>query len=53
VQRSVDVLQNKGVVKELSREIEKLEGAYEDGFNKYIEQLMAYQVPQPQTDNWT
>jgi radical SAM superfamily enzyme YgiQ (UPF0313 family) len=53
VQRSVDVLQDEGVVKELSREIERLEGAYEDGFNKYIEQLMAYQVPQPQTDNWT
>ena len=53
VQRSVDVLQDKGVVKELSREIERLEGAGENGFNKYIEQLMAYQVPQPQTDNWT
>jgi radical SAM superfamily enzyme YgiQ (UPF0313 family) len=53
VQRSVDVLQDEGVVKELSREIERLEGACENGFNKYIEQLMAYQVPQPQTDNWT
>jgi radical SAM superfamily enzyme YgiQ (UPF0313 family) len=53
VQRSVDVVQDERVAKELSREIERLEGTCENGFNKYIEQLMAYQVPQPQTDNWT
>jgi len=33
--------------------IERLEETRENGFNKYIEQPMAYQVPQPQTDNWT
>ena len=53
VQRSVDTVEDESVVKQLSREIERLGGSSENGFNKYIEQLMACQVPQPQTDNWT
>ena len=53
VQRSVDTVEDESVLKQLSGEIERLEGSCENGFNKYIEQLMAYQVPQPQTGNWT
>jgi hypothetical protein len=33
-------------------EIEKLEMSGEDGFDKYIETLMSYQLPQPQTEDW-
>jgi len=39
-------------MKKILPEIEKLEKGEEDGFNKYIETLMSYQLPQPQTDNW-
>jgi hypothetical protein len=34
-------------------DIEKIENNGKDEFNKYIQHLMAYQLPQPQTDNWT
>ena len=53
VQRSVDVVEDEVVAKKIAREIERLEESSENGFNNYIERLMAYQVPQPQTDNWT
>ena len=53
VQRSVDSVEDEVAVKKLAREIDRLEGSSENGFNNYIERLMAYQVPQPQTDNWT
>jgi radical SAM superfamily enzyme len=53
VQQSIDAVKDMTVVRQLSREIERLEGSCENGFYKYIEQLMAYQVPEPQTDNWT
>ena len=33
-------------------EIEKLEKDGEDGFNRYIDLLKSYQLPQPQTENW-
>ncbi len=32
--------------------IEELEKEGEDGFNRYIDHLKSYQLPQPQTDNW-
>lgn len=51
--RPIDVVKNEKVLKDISREIEKLEKGEEDGFNKYIRMLMTYQLPQPQTDNWT
>ena len=48
----IDVVMNENAMKQLRPEIEKLEKAGEDGFNKYIQHLMSYQIPQPQTDNW-
>lgn len=49
----VDVVTDEKVMKQISREIEKLDKSDEDGFNKHIRQLMSYQLPQPQTNNWT
>lgn len=48
----VDVVLNENVMRQIVPEIEKLEKREEDGFNKYIQTLMSYQLPQPQTDNW-
>ncbi|MCX5805232.1 MAG: radical SAM protein [Proteobacteria bacterium] len=49
---ALNVVQDEGVMKKILPEIEKLERGEEDGFNKYIETLMSYQLPQPQTDEW-
>ena len=48
----VDVVKDEKVMKQISREIEKLDKSDDDGFNKHIRQLMSYQLPQPQTNNW-
>ena len=46
----VEIVLDEKVMKEVLPEIEKLERGDLDGFNRYIETLMAYMIPQPQTD---
>ena len=46
----VDVVLDEKVMKEVLPEIEKLERGDPDGFNRTIETLMSYMIPQPQTD---
>jgi radical SAM superfamily enzyme len=46
----VDIVLDEKVMKEVLPEIEKLERGDRDGFNRYIETLMSYMIPQPQTD---
>jgi radical SAM superfamily enzyme YgiQ (UPF0313 family) len=48
----IDVVLDEATMRRIRPEIEKLERGSEDGFNKYIQTLMSYQIPQPQTDNW-
>ncbi|HOP48465.1 MAG TPA: radical SAM protein [Desulfobacteraceae bacterium] len=51
-QRPIDSVKDEKVLKEVSREIERLEKNGEDGFNSYIRHLMSFQLPQPQTSDW-
>ena len=46
----VDIVLDEKVMREVLPEIEKLERGDPDGFNRYIETLMSYMIPQPQTD---
>lgn len=46
----VDIVFDERVMKQVLPEIEKLERGEPDGFNRYIETLMSYMIPQPQTD---
>ena len=46
----VDIVFDERVMKQVLPEIEKLERDELDGFNRYIETLMSYMIPQPQTD---
>lgn len=46
----VDVVLNERVMKEVLPEVEKLGRGEQDGFHRYIETLMSYMIPQPQTD---
>jgi hypothetical protein len=46
----VDIVLNETVMKQVLPEIEKLQRGDPDGFNRYIETLMSYMIPQPQTD---
>jgi hypothetical protein len=46
----VDIVLDENVMKQVLPEIEKLEEGDPDGFNRYIETLMSYMIPQPQTD---
>ena len=46
----IDLVLDETVMEKVRPEIEKLEKAGPDGFNRYIETLMAYMIPQPQTD---
>jgi hypothetical protein len=46
----VEMVLDEKVMKEVMPEIEKLERGDPDGFNRYIETLMSYMIPQPQTD---
>ncbi|HEY3276024.1 MAG TPA: radical SAM protein [Syntrophorhabdaceae bacterium] len=48
----IDVVLNESTMRQIRPEIAKLEGGCADGFDKYIQNLMSYQIPQPQTDNW-
>jgi radical SAM superfamily enzyme len=49
----VDVVYDEDLLKQVLPELERIEKSGKDGFNKYIQHLMSYQLPQPQTDNWT
>ena len=51
-QRLDDFVRDESMLDQISSEIEKMEKNGKDGFNKYIQHLMSYQLPQPQTDNW-
>jgi len=46
----VDIVLDERVMKQVLPEFEKLERSEPDGFNRYIETLMSYMIPQPQTD---
>jgi hypothetical protein len=46
----VEIVLDEKVMKEVLPQIEKLERDAPDGFNRYIETLMSYMIPQPQTD---
>jgi len=46
----VDIVLDERVMKEVLPKVEKLEQGEPDGFNRYIETLMSYMIPQPQTD---
>jgi radical SAM superfamily enzyme len=46
----VDIVLDEKVMKQVLPEIEKLERGDPDGFNRYIDTLMSYMIPQPQTD---
>jgi radical SAM superfamily enzyme YgiQ (UPF0313 family) len=48
----LDVVNDERILKQVIPEIEKLEKDGEDGFDKYIEVLKSYQLPQPQTEEW-
>jgi radical SAM superfamily enzyme len=50
--RPQDVVNDPEVLRQVLPEIEKLENAGEDGFNRYIDVLKSHQLPQPQTDEW-
>lgn len=49
----LDVVDDKRTMEKILPEIKKLESEGPDGFDRYIWMLMTYQLPQPQTDNWT
>jgi len=46
----IDIVLDERVMKQVLPEVEKLERGEPDGFNRYIETLMSYVIPQPQTD---
>jgi radical SAM superfamily enzyme len=46
----VDIVLDESVMKQVLPEVEKLERSEPDGFNRSIEKLMSYMIPQPQTD---
>ena len=49
----LSVLDNKRLMNRVLPEIEKLKNNGPDAFDRYIWMLMTYQLPQPQTDQWT
>lgn len=49
----LDVVKDEGLIRQALPEIEKLQKSGDNGFDKYIQLLMSYQLPQPQTANWT
>jgi radical SAM superfamily enzyme len=51
-QHPLDVVRDPKVMEQLLPEIEKIQKSGDDGFNQYIQHLMTYQLPQPQTDTW-
>jgi radical SAM superfamily enzyme len=52
-QQPIDLVKDPKVMEQIRPEIEKLRQRGDEGFNKYIQHLMTYQLPQPQTDSWT
>jgi radical SAM superfamily enzyme len=52
-QQPIDVVKDPKVMEQIRPEIEKLQQRGDDGFNQYIQHLMTYQLPQPQTESWT
>lgn len=49
----VDIVLDEKVMEKVLPEIEKLERGDQEGFNRTIERLMSYMIPQPQTeDDW-
>jgi hypothetical protein len=46
----VDIVLDERVMKEVLPKVQKLEQGEPDGFNRYIETLMSYMIPQPQTN---
>ncbi len=50
--RPLEAVLDKGLMKRLTEEIERLQESEEDGFNRYIRLIMSHQLPQPQTDFW-
>jgi len=50
----LSVVYNQNVLDQVVPEIEKIErSGAEQGFDEYIRMLKTYQLPQPQTDNWS
>lgn len=50
--RSLDIVQDQRLMEEAGKEIDRLERAEEDGFNRHIRRLLTRQLPQLQTDSW-
>jgi radical SAM superfamily enzyme YgiQ (UPF0313 family) len=46
----VEIVLDEKVMKQVLPEVEKLERGDPEGFNRYIETLMSYMIPQPQTE---
>ncbi|MBN1254499.1 MAG: radical SAM protein [Deltaproteobacteria bacterium] len=51
-QHPLNAVRDPKVMEQLLPEIEKIQKGGDDGFNTYIQHLMTYQLPQPQTDTW-
>ena len=52
MQHPLEVVEDDKVMSQISEQIETLDRNEENGFNRYIQQLMSYQLPQPQTNTW-
>jgi radical SAM superfamily enzyme len=48
----VEIVLDQSVMKRMLPEIQKLERNGSEGFDRYIADLMACMIPQPQTDHW-
>jgi radical SAM superfamily enzyme len=48
----LSVVNDASILKQAMPEIDKFENDGDDGFNRYIDVLKSYQLPQPQTDEW-
>ncbi len=48
----LSVVNDQAVLNQVVPEIEKLEKEGKGGFDRYIDVLKSYQLPQPQTDDW-
>jgi len=48
----LSVVRDGAVLNQVVPEIEKLEKEGQEGFDRYIDVLKSYQLPQPQTDDW-